>query len=115
MLSSLPLSLCLSHAFSHHSLLHYHFNSGQAQIIFTIFLAEVISESANTHYTKGGPLPTIIFPPINFAAGLSPEKMEKRQNSELNNGRLAMIAIISFVCAANIPGSVPALVGNPMF
>lgn len=80
-----------------------------------IFLAELISESANTHYTKGGPLPTIIFPPINFAGGMSPEQLEKRQNSELNNGRLAMISIMSFIAAANIPGSVPLLVGNPMF
>lgn len=88
---------------------------GQAQIIFTIFLAELISESADVHYTKGGPLPTIVFPPINFAGGMSPEQLEKRQNSELNNGRLAMISIMSFIAAANIPGSVPALIGNPMF
>ena len=26
-----------------------------------------------------------------------------------------MIAIMSFVAAANVPGSVPALAGNPMF
>eukprot|EP00544_Gedaniella_sp_CCMP2646_P013535 CAMPEP_0202489386 /NCGR_PEP_ID=MMETSP1361-20130828/7128_1 /ASSEMBLY_ACC=CAM_ASM_000849 /TAXON_ID=210615 /ORGANISM="Staurosira complex sp., Strain CCMP2646" /LENGTH=206 /DNA_ID=CAMNT_0049119123 /DNA_START=157 /DNA_END=777 /DNA_ORIENTATION=+ len=89
--------------------------AGQAQIIFTIFLAEVISEAADVHYTKGGPLPTIIFPPINFANGMSPELLERRQNSELNNGRLAMISIMSFIAAANIPGSVPLLVGNPMF
>lgn len=78
-------------------------------------MAELISESADVHYTKGGPLPTIVFPPINFAGGMSPEQLEKRQNSELNNGRLAMISIMSFIAAANIPGSVPALIGNPMF
>jgi hypothetical protein len=44
-----------------------------------------------------------------------PEMQKVRQLQELKNGRLAMIAIMSFVAAANIPGSVPALVGNPMF
>jgi len=87
---------------------------GRNQIIFTIFLAELISESKPVHYTKGGELPTIVFPPVNFM----PEDAAKakiQQSRELNNGRLAMIAIISFCAAANIPGSVPALIGNPMF
>jgi hypothetical protein len=42
-------------------------------------------------------------------------KMKVKKDRELNNGRLSMIAIMSFVAAANIEGSVPALVGNPMF
>jgi Chlorophyll A-B binding protein len=58
---------------------------------------------------------TIVFPPVNFAAGMDEATLKKRQDSELNNGRLAMIAIMSFVAAANIPGSVPLLAGNPMF
>jgi hypothetical protein len=41
--------------------------------------------------------------------------MKVKRDRELNNGRLAMIAIMSFVAAANVEGSVPALVGNPMF
>jgi hypothetical protein len=41
--------------------------------------------------------------------------MSKKKDRELNNGRLAMIAIMSFIAAANVPGSVPALIGNPMF
>nr|6LY5_O Chain O, FCPI [Chaetoceros gracilis]6LY5_P Chain P, FCPI [Chaetoceros gracilis]6LY5_Q Chain Q, FCPI [Chaetoceros gracilis] len=87
---------------------------GKNQIYFTIFLAEFITECKGTHYTKGGPLPTIVFPPIDFST-VNPEQLKTRQNRELNNGRLAMIAIMSFVAAANIPGSVPALAGNPMF
>lgn len=89
-------------------------DEGKAQILFTIFLAEVISESKEVHYTKGGELPTIVFPPINFAPD-NADDMKKQQDKELNNGRLAMIAIMSFCAAANIPGSVPALVGNPAF
>ena len=88
--------------------------SGKEQIIGLIFLAEIISESQPTHYTKGGDLPTVIFPPINFS-GVDPETLKTKQNRELNNGRLAMIAIMSFVAEANVHGSVPALAGNPMF
>eukprot|EP00543_Licmophora_paradoxa_P008356 CAMPEP_0202441424 /NCGR_PEP_ID=MMETSP1360-20130828/927_1 /ASSEMBLY_ACC=CAM_ASM_000848 /TAXON_ID=515479 /ORGANISM="Licmophora paradoxa, Strain CCMP2313" /LENGTH=203 /DNA_ID=CAMNT_0049056403 /DNA_START=29 /DNA_END=640 /DNA_ORIENTATION=+ len=88
--------------------------AGKEQIIFTIFLAEIITESAETHYTKGGALPTIVFPPIDFSS-VDAETLKVKQSRELNNGRLAMISIMSFVAAANIPGSVPALAGNPMF
>lgn len=87
---------------------------GKSQIYFTIFFAEFVSEYTGTHYTKGGDYPTIVFPPINFAPS-DPEKLKVAQSRELNNGRLAMIAIMSFVAAANVPGSVPALIGNPMF
>ena len=79
-----------------------------------IFLAEIISEANGVHYTKGGPLTTIIFPPIDFSS-VDPAKVEKQRNKELNNGRLAMIAIMSFCAEANIPGSVPLLTGNQMF
>jgi len=87
---------------------------GKQQILALILLGELISESNGVHYTKGGELPTIIFPPINFS-GVDAETLKVKQDRELNNGRLAMIAIMSFVAAANIPGSVPALIGNPMF
>eukprot|EP00980_Cylindrotheca_fusiformis_P001427 scaffold345_cov134-Cylindrotheca_fusiformis.AAC.38 len=89
-------------------------DAGKQQIYGMIFLSEIISEANGVHYTKGGDLPTIIFPPINFGT-VDEETMKKKRSSELNNGRLAMIAIMSFVAAANIPGSVPALAGNPMF
>lgn len=87
---------------------------GKAQIYFTIFFAEVVSEASGTHYTKGGDYPTIVFPPVNFASD-DAEKTKVSQSRELNNGRLAMISIMSFVAAANIEGSVPLLTGNPMF
>ena len=89
-------------------------DGGKNQIYFTIFLAEFITECKGVHYTKGGPLPTIVFPPIDFS-NVDTGVLKTKQNRELNNGRLAMISIMSFVAAANIPGSVPALTGNPMF
>ena len=87
---------------------------GKQQIIGLIFLSEIISEANGVHYTKGGDLPTIIFPPIDFSS-VDAAKLKVQRSKELNNGRLAMIAVMSFSAAANIPGSVPALAGNPMF
>jgi hypothetical protein len=87
---------------------------GKAQILFTCFIAELVTESKKPHYTMGGPLPGMVFPPIDFS-GVDPAVMKKKQDSELNNGRLAMIGIMSFIAAANIPGSVPILAGNPAF
>merc|ERR1712071_271802 len=79
-------------------------DAGKAQILATIFIAEATTESKSVHYTKGGPLPTIVA-----------ETLKTKQARELNNGRLAMIAVMSFIAAHNIPGSVPALIGNPAF
>ena len=76
-------------------------DNGKAQIYFTIFFAEVVTEARGTHYTKGGELPTIVFPPIDFGS-VNAEKMKVKQSRELNNGRLAMISIMSFIAAANI-------------
>jgi len=89
-------------------------DAGKAQILGTIFIAELISESKPVHYTKGGSLPTIVFPPIDFSK-VDAATLKKKQDAELNNGRLAMIAVMSFFAANSIPGSVPALVGNAAF
>jgi len=89
-------------------------DSGKAQILFTIFIAELVTESKGTHYMKGGDMPGMVFPPIDFS-NVDSTTLERKRISELNNGRLAMIAIMSFFCAVHVPGSVPALVGNPAF
>lgn len=89
-------------------------DAGKAQILGTIFVAELASESQGTHYMKGGSTPTVVFPPIDFS-GVSAETLKVKQNRELNNGRLAMIAIMSFIAANSVPGSVPALAGLDMF
>jgi len=88
--------------------------AGKAQILGTILIAELITESKPTHYTKGGPMPGMVFPQIDFS-GVAPATLAKKQASELNNGRLAMIAIMSFFSAVSIEGSVPALTNNPAF
>lgn len=90
-------------------------DAGKAQILATIFIAELVTEGyQRPHYMKGGPLPTIVFPAVDFS-GVSEETMAVKRTRELNNGRLAQIAIMSFVAAHYIPGSVPALAGIPAF
>lgn len=89
-------------------------DAGKAQILGTIFIAELVTESKGTHYMKGGDLPTMVFPPIDFS-GVDAATLATKQARELNNGRLAMIAIMSFIAEANIPGSVPALSGIAAF
>eukprot|EP00538_Stauroneis_constricta_P009199 CAMPEP_0119571980 /NCGR_PEP_ID=MMETSP1352-20130426/44392_1 /TAXON_ID=265584 /ORGANISM="Stauroneis constricta, Strain CCMP1120" /LENGTH=203 /DNA_ID=CAMNT_0007621663 /DNA_START=85 /DNA_END=696 /DNA_ORIENTATION=+ len=89
-------------------------DGGKAQILGTIFIAELASETQGTHYMKGGETPTIVFPPVDFS-GVSETTMKTKKDRELNNGRLAMIAIMSFIAANNVPGSVPALAGLDMF
>ena len=89
-------------------------DAGKAQIIGTIFVAELYTESKGVHYTKGGPLPEIVFPKFNFD-NIDADVLATKRCRELNNGRLAMIAIMSFIAANNIEGSVPALAGNPAF
>jgi len=89
-------------------------DAGKAQILATIFIAELVTESKGTHYMKGGDLPTMVFPPIDFS-GVDAGTLKVKQDRELNNGRLAMIAIMSFLAEANIPGSVPALTGIGAF
>mmetsp|Transcript_7561 Transcript_7561/g.15688 ORF Transcript_7561/g.15688 Transcript_7561/m.15688 type:complete len:248 (+) Transcript_7561:41-784(+) len=52
-----------------------------------------------------------LYDPFGFNKKMSDEKKEKRLVMEINNGRLAMLGIFSFLCADTIPGSVPALAG----
>jgi len=83
--------------------------AGKAQILATIFIAELNSEGyQGTHYMKGGEFPTMVFPQIDFS-GVSEVTMTRKRNAELNNGRLAQIAIMSFLSEHYIPGSVPGL------
>lgn len=88
--------------------------AGKAQIFAVIFCAELSAETKGTHYTKGGPLPEVVFPKFDFS-NVNPDTLATKRNRELNNGRLAMIAIMSYISAHNVPGSVPALVDNPWF
>eukprot|EP00531_Pseudo-nitzschia_arenysensis_P011593 CAMPEP_0116130542 /NCGR_PEP_ID=MMETSP0329-20121206/8538_1 /TAXON_ID=697910 /ORGANISM="Pseudo-nitzschia arenysensis, Strain B593" /LENGTH=205 /DNA_ID=CAMNT_0003624933 /DNA_START=50 /DNA_END=667 /DNA_ORIENTATION=+ len=85
-------------------------DAGKAQILGTIFVAELASESQGTHYMKGGSTPEVVFPKFDFS-GVDADVLKTKKDRELNNGRLAMIGIMGFIAANNVPGSVPALAG----
>jgi len=89
-------------------------DAGKAQILGTIFIAELASESQGTHYMKGGATPEVVFPKFDFS-GVDAETLKRKQSRELNNGRLVMIGIMGFIAANNVPGSVPALAGFDSF
>lgn len=104
--------------------------AAKLQIFGAIFLLELWSEGAGTHYMRGGkpgefpsfdplreagkfphPIPFDLFDPFGFSKNATPEKKARGLICEINNGRAAQIGIMAFVSEAKVPGSVPALKG----
>ena len=101
--------------------------AGRLQIFAVIGLLEYWSEwrtalelNGERHYMRGGkpgyfpkfkePLLSL-YDPFKLFEGMSEEQKAKRLNREVNNGRLAMLGIMSLVSEARVPGAVPALKG----
>jgi len=84
----------------------------------------VLAQDGQKHYMRGGkpgyfptfkelphPVPLNLYDPFGFGKKMTDEQKAKRLNMEVNNGRLAMIGIMSLLSEAKVPGSVPALSG----
>ena len=94
-----------------------YFGAAAGCLVLSIGLLEFHSEMVldnKPHYTKGGPMPgnsNARWPwsgdPLGIMDTLSPEDQLKRQNRELQNGRLAMIGTMGFMAASKgliVPG-----------
>uniref|UniRef100_A0A7S3NPM3 Uncharacterized protein n=1 Tax=Aureoumbra lagunensis TaxID=44058 RepID=A0A7S3NPM3_9STRA len=90
-------------------------DAGKLQILAFLGMIEISTETQKPHYLCGGKLGYI---PVGNLGSLwlpwgtskaSEADLSTLRSKELNNGRLAMIAIMSVFAASSVPGSVPLL------
>jgi len=108
-------------------------SSAKLQILGAVGFLEMCGEASvfleadgQQHYVRGGkpgyyptlkdkfphPIPFNLFDPFGLTSKMTPEKKEKSLLAEINNGRLAMLGLMSLIAEARVPGAVPALAGK---
>ena len=83
---------------------------GKWSILGFIGLLEVLGEAEKPHYTKGGKSGShelVWYFGSKYISGKSADSKLRSRAAEINNGRLAMLGIMSFISASTVPGSVP--------
>jgi hypothetical protein len=85
-------------------------DKGKWSILGFIGLLEVLGEAEKPHYMRGGKSGTnkLVW---NFGdkylSGKTEEQKRAKRTAEINNGRLAMLGVMSIIAGSTIPGSVP--------
>jgi len=85
---------------------------GKQQLIATIGALESVFEAQKPHYLAGGVPGKLRLTGSTVGAleaKYDAQTLAKKRNSELQNGRLAMLGMAAFVAAETIPGSVPGI------
>jgi len=83
---------------------------GKWSILGFIGLLELLGEAEKPHYMRGGKSGTnkLVW---NFGdkylSGKTEEQKREKRTAEINNGRLAMLGVMSIIAGSTIPGSVP--------
>jgi hypothetical protein len=92
-------------------------DKGKWSILGFIGLLEVLGEAEKPHYMRGGKSGTnkLVW---NFGdkylSGKTEEQKRSSRNAEINNGRLAMLGVMSLIAGSTIQGSVPFFDGVPL-
>lgn len=94
---------------------------GKLQIIGAIFIIEHQSEwKIKPHYMAPGGTPGSLkglknfWDPVGLTAKMDAKKLKRQRESEIKNGRLAMIGLTGCLAGGAIPGSIPAPISWPV-
>uniref|UniRef100_A0A6V4MQW6 Uncharacterized protein n=1 Tax=Prymnesium polylepis TaxID=72548 RepID=A0A6V4MQW6_9EUKA len=93
---------------------------GKFQILLAIGIIEHQSEwKIKPHYMSPGGKPGDLkglksfWDPIGLTSKMDETKLERQRLSEIKNGRLAMIGVVSVLIAKSIPGAIPLPIAFP--
>jgi hypothetical protein len=90
---------------------------GKWSILGFIGLLELLGEAEKPHYMRGGKSGTnnlVWYFGEKYLSGKTEEQKRSSRTAEINNGRLAMLGVMSLIAGSTIQGSVPFFDGVPL-